>query len=79
MEGEAGHRLQEPGGEHCLSGNPGASKRRGRVRHRKMRHKAHTWAPRCPLWWSSREVKWELQQGPTGPWEPQQSVQEFRS
>lgn len=55
-----GNRLQEPGSEHCLSGSPGASEHRGRVGHRKTRTKVNTRALRCPLWWSSREVKWEL-------------------
>ena len=64
-----GSSLQEPGDEHCLSGSPGASECRGRVKHRKTRSEALVRAPRCPLWWSGREVKWE----------PQQSVQEVRS
>lgn len=49
-KGRLGHRLQEPGGgDHCLSGSPGASECQGRERHRKTRIKAHTGAPRCVL------------------------------
>lgn len=47
--------------------------RAGKVRSRTRISKTHTQASRRPLCWSSRELKWELQQRAKGHWEPQQS------